>query len=45
MIKLPESVKVEMITTENDVNKLNDLLLEKFIGIDTESRPSLVSFE
>ena len=38
---LPDSVKVEMISTENDIAKLEVLLEEEFIGVDSEWRPQL----
>lgn len=41
-IHLPQHVRVEMISTEHDVDKLSDLLSEPYIGVDSEWRPSLI---
>ena len=38
-LSLPSFVKVEMISTEDDVQKLEVLLEEEFIGVDSEWRP------
>lgn len=43
-ITLPEHVKVEWISSEADIPKLNQLLEEKFIGVDSEWRPSVAKF-
>jgi hypothetical protein len=43
-IRLPESVKVEMIATIADIPKLDGLLSERFIGVDSEWRPSMAKF-
>jgi hypothetical protein len=43
-IKLPDSVKVKMISTEDDVDLLDELFEEKYIGVDSEWRPSLTKF-
>jgi len=40
-IKLPEHVKVTFVHTEQDVAKLEVLLKEPFIGVDSEWRPQL----
>jgi hypothetical protein len=37
-------VKVEWISTPEDIIKLNLLLTEKFIGVDSEWRPSVAKF-
>jgi hypothetical protein len=41
---LPESVKVEWIGTEADVPKLEALLAEPLIGVDSEWRPELTQY-
>lgn len=38
---LPDFVKVHFIATDNDVSKLEILLNEPFIGVDSEWRPQL----
>jgi len=40
-IQLPESVKVHWIGTDADCEKLESLLSEEFIGVDSEWRPQL----
>lgn len=42
--KLPAEVKVEWIGTEEDINKLDYLLTERYIGVDSEWRPALAKF-
>jgi hypothetical protein len=44
LISLPEHVKVEWIGTPQDINKLDALLTEPYIGVDSEWRPSLAKF-
>ena len=43
-MKLPEHVKVEIISTIEDIKKLDNLFTEKFIGVDSEWRPALTKF-
>ena len=43
-IKLPDSVKVEWIGTEEDVPKLEILLKDELIGVDSEWRPQLTQY-
>ena len=43
-IVLPDHVKVQMISTVADIPKLNELLKEPFVGVDSEWRPSLTKF-
>lgn len=38
-IKLPEHVSVRMISTEDDVDMLDELFSERYIGVDSEWRP------
>jgi len=40
-IRLPDFVKLEWIGTEEDVAKLEVLLEDEFIGVDSEWRPQL----
>lgn len=44
LISLPEHVKVEWVGSPDDINKLDALLTEPFIGVDSEWRPSLAKF-
>jgi len=44
LISLPEHVKVEWIGSPDDINKLDALLSEPYIGVDSEWRPSLAKF-
>jgi hypothetical protein len=44
LISLPEHVKVEWIGSPDDINKLDVLLNEPYIGVDSEWRPSLAKF-
>jgi len=44
LISLPEHVKVEWIGSPDDINKLDALLNEPYIGVDSEWRPSLAKF-
>jgi hypothetical protein len=43
-VKLPESVKVEWIGTEEDVPKLEVLLQDELVGVDSEWRPQLTQY-
>lgn len=43
-ITLPEHVKLEWISTLEDIPKLAQLFEEPFIGVDSEWRPSLAKF-
>jgi hypothetical protein len=43
-MRLPDHVKVEMISTLEDINKLDNLFKDKFIGVDSEWRPALTKF-
>ena len=43
-LQLPEDLKVEMISYEEDVDKLRCLLDEPYIGVDSEWRPALTRF-
>jgi hypothetical protein len=43
-IKLPEHVKVEWVGTIEDIEKLDKLHSEPFIGVDSEWRPSMAKF-
>lgn len=43
-IRLPEHVKLQWITREEDIPLLNQLLTEPYIGVDSEWRPSLAKF-
>lgn len=43
-IELPKHVSVEFISTIEDIPKLNALLTEPYIGVDSEWRPSLTKF-
>lgn len=43
-ISLPSEVRVEWVGTLEDINKLDALLTEPFIGVDSEWRPSLAKF-
>ncbi len=43
-LRLPSHVKVEWIGSIEDIEKLDALHSEPFIGIDSEWRPSLVKF-
>lgn len=38
------TVDVEMISTLAEINKLDILLAEKYIGVDSEWRPAIVKF-
>jgi hypothetical protein len=38
-MKLPEHVNVKMISTEEDVDLLDSLFEERYIGVDSEWRP------
>lgn len=44
-LRLPAEVKVEWISTLDDIVKLNQLLSEPYIGIDCEWRPSFSKFD
>jgi hypothetical protein len=41
---LPEHVKLEWVSSLEDIKKLDLLLTEPFIGVDSEWRPSLAKF-
>jgi hypothetical protein len=41
---LPEHVEVQMVERDDQVEQLDELLGEKYIGVDSEWRPSLVRF-
>jgi len=43
-LQLPKHVKLEWITTEQDVSKLDVLLQDQFIGVDSEWRPQLTQY-
>jgi 3'-5' exonuclease len=43
-IEIPPGVTVEMISTLDDIKKLDALLVEPYIGVDSEWRPSLTKF-
>lgn len=43
-IKLPDHVSVEWISKEEDIVKLDQLLTEQYIGVDSEWRPSMAKF-
>jgi len=38
-ISLPTHIKVKMISTEDDIDLLDELFSEKYIGVDSEWRP------
>lgn len=42
--KLPVDVKVEWIGSEEDIDKLDYLLTQRYIGVDSEWRPALAKF-
>ena len=44
MISLPPHVKVEWVGAPEDINKLDSLLTQPYIGVDSEWRPSLAKF-
>lgn len=44
-IRLPESVKVKFVSTEEDVKELKCLVGAPFIGMDSEWKPQLTSFD
>ena len=44
ILRLPEHVGVEMISTLQDIDKLDNLFSEKYIGVDSEWRPQLTKF-
>jgi hypothetical protein len=44
IISLPPHIKVEWIGTPEDISKLDALLTEQYIGVDSEWRPSLAKF-
>lgn len=44
-MNLPEEVKVEWVSTEEDISKMDQLLDEPYIGVDSEWRPSVVKFQ
>ena len=43
-LSLPKNVPVEWISERSDIRKLDKLLLEPYIGVDSEWRPSLAKF-
>jgi hypothetical protein len=43
-LALPDTVKVEWIGAEADVHKLEALLAEPLIGVDSEWRPELTQY-
>lgn len=43
-ITLPEFVKVQWVGTEEDVQKMEVLLQDEFVGVDSEWRPQLTQY-
>ena len=43
-LRLPENVRVKFISKKEEINQLDELLDEKFIGVDSEWRPELTKF-
>ncbi|MGZ8757729.1 MAG: hypothetical protein ACXWXC_07240, partial [Aeromicrobium sp.] len=44
-ISLPDSVKVQIVSSEFDVSLLDALLEEPFIGVDLEWRPEIFKYD
>jgi len=43
-IRLPENVKVQFVSKNEEIKLLDELLNEKFVGVDSEWRPELTKF-
>ena len=43
-VRLPEDIHFQLISKESDIEQLDFLLEEKYVGVDSEWRPNLTTF-